>query len=245
MKNLWVDAPLRTSGARAPAWLMCTFDESKFAQYSVKADRVTTSTISSHGASLGAQFDWVDSGNFTPFWGETRVTQGEAHPPNRLPEPLLASPSAEALLGDYPTVTISLECRKLQSICSKDRNEQDSGIGICRPSQTLQTEWQENFKGAGHKEAPGETGLHMRTCSTRMLPDSRSLWENTTGEAQLAHMRCSSSTSAAMPSRFTWKKGHKGNDVSSTKGGLAHHVQYETRAGQKQERDVAGLGQEE
>eukprot|EP00967_Tisochrysis_lutea_P126612 scaffold214313_cov17-Tisochrysis_lutea.AAC.1 len=49
MKNLWVDAPLRTSGARAPAWLMCTFDESKFAQYSVKADRVTTSTISSHG----------------------------------------------------------------------------------------------------------------------------------------------------------------------------------------------------
>eukprot|EP00983_Pelagomonas_calceolata_P092449 1157664-Pelagomonas_calceolata.AAC.11 len=44
--------------------------------------------------SLGTQIYCVVLGKLTPFWGETRVTEGEVHPPNRLPEPRLASPSA-------------------------------------------------------------------------------------------------------------------------------------------------------
>eukprot|EP00983_Pelagomonas_calceolata_P060398 1146340-Pelagomonas_calceolata.AAC.5 len=37
---------------------------------------------------------WVVLGDFTPLLVKTRVTKCEAHPPNRLPEPRLASPSA-------------------------------------------------------------------------------------------------------------------------------------------------------
>eukprot|EP00983_Pelagomonas_calceolata_P061950 1147056-Pelagomonas_calceolata.AAC.5 len=44
-------------------------------------------------ASLDTQIHWVVLGNFTPLLGEARVTEGEALPPNRLPEPRLASPS--------------------------------------------------------------------------------------------------------------------------------------------------------
>eukprot|EP00983_Pelagomonas_calceolata_P115439 1160199-Pelagomonas_calceolata.AAC.2 len=41
-------------------------------------------------ASVDAQTYWVVVGNLTPFLVETRVTEGEAHSPNKLPEPRLA-----------------------------------------------------------------------------------------------------------------------------------------------------------